>query len=337
MSTIKEIAAEAGVSVMTVSNVINNNTARVSPETAERVRRIIEKHHYVPNMAARSLSSKASHIIALLLPLWNRSADSMLLDPYAGQMVGMLETLLREKGYYVMICSFETAEQALVIQRNWQIDGSVLILPHKDSITHELVKKSVSPLVVIDRRFDDLPMLSVCLNDRKGGYLSAKHLLEQGYRKIGFVSPGIHDSVVVHERYCGYLDALREYDAPLNPAWIFDGYFSQDGGEKAGRAIVQMEKRPDAMVATEDMLACGVMKACQAAGLRIPEDIAVVGFDDSMPSRMISPGLTTVRQDVRHKAASVVEILLEAIRNPELRDRHTLIDVELVERQSSHK
>ena len=97
MITLKEIAAEAGVSVMTVSNVIHNNLSRVSPETAEKIRAIIEKHHYVPNMAARSLISKASHIVAVLLPLWNETADSMLLDPYTGQMAGLLETLLREK------------------------------------------------------------------------------------------------------------------------------------------------------------------------------------------------------------------------------------------------
>ena len=113
MATLKQIAAEAGVSVMTVSNVIHNNRSKVSPATVEKVQQLIEKYHYVPNMAARSLIAKESHIIAVLLPLWNKNSSSLLLNPYAGQLTGLIETLLRERGYYIMLCSFETVEQAL--------------------------------------------------------------------------------------------------------------------------------------------------------------------------------------------------------------------------------
>lgn len=334
MVTLKEIAAEAGVSVMTVSNVIHHNMTRVSPETAERVRAIIDKYHYVPNMAARSLISKASRIVALLLPLWHATADSLLLDPYVGQMVGMLETLLREKNYYVMVCSFETVEQVLSIQRTWQIDGSVLIMPHKDSITRELVKRSVAPLVVIDRRFDDLPMNSVTVDDRKGGYLSARHLLEKGHRAIGFVGPTIKTSSVIHDRYLGYEDALREYGLTPNPKWVFNKRFHQEGGEQTGREIAAMRRRPTAVIATEDMIACGVIRACTEKGMSVPQELSVIGFDDSLPSRLISPALTTVAQDVRGKAAGAVEILMELIKDPELTGRHIQMDVSLVERKS---
>lgn len=334
MITLKEIAAEAGVSVMTVSNVIHNNLARVSPETAEKVRAIIEKHHYVPNMAARSLISKASRIIAVLLPLWEATADSMLLDPYTGQMAGMLETLLREKEYYVMLCSFTTVEQVLTIQRTWQIDGSILIVPHRDEITHELVKKSVSPLVVIDRKFDDLKMLSVCLDDCKGSYLATKHLLENGHRRIGFIGPSIEAAEVIRNRYQGYVKALAEYGLEPEAEWIFDGYYHQEGGEEAGRMLIAMKNRPTAIVATEDMIACGIIKACQAGGMQVPEDISVVGFDNSMPSRMITPELTTIAQDVRQKADCAVNMLVRAIQDSKFREDHVVLDVALVERDS---
>lgn len=332
--TLKEIAAEAGVSVMTVSNVIHNNLARVSPETAEKVRGIIEKHHYVPNMAARSLISKASRIVAVLLPLWNETADSMLLDPYTGQMAGLLETLLREKEYYVMMCSFRTVDQVLAIQRTWQIDGSILVVPHSDNITHELVERSVSPLVVIDRRFDDLKMLSVCLDDRKGCYLSTRHLLEMGHRSIGFASPLIEGSEVVRQRFQGYRKALAEFGVEVNPDWVFNDYYHQDGGERVGQMILTMDHRPTAVVTTEDLLACGIIKACQAGGMRVPEEISVVGFDNSSPSRLITPGLTTVAQDVRQKAEHVVDMLLRAIGDSKYREDHVLLDVELVQRES---
>lgn len=334
MITLKEIAAEAGVSVMTVSNVIHQNWARVSPEKAEQILAIIDKYHYVPNMAARSLSSKASHIVAVLLPLWYETADSLLLDPYAGQMAGMLEMLLREKNYYVMLCSFKTVGQVLTLQRNWQVDGSILILPHEDAITHELAEKSVSPLVVIDRHFEDVPMLSVLVDDEKGGYLAAKYLLERGHRRIGFAGPSFEDSSVIQGRYRGYARALAEYGLSPDPELAFSGYYHQPGGEDAGRKIVQMERRPSAMIATEDSIACGIIKTCQAAGLRVPEDLSVIGFDDSMPARLISPGLTTVRQDIQHKAACAVNMLLDAIHDGKKRDGSVMLDVEMVERES---
>ena len=334
MITIKEIAAEVGVSVMTVSNVINNKTSKVSQKTAERVREIIEKHHYEPNMAARSLISKASHIIALLLPLWHETADSLLLDPYVGQLVGLVETLLREKGYYVMLCSFKEADQALTLMRTWQADGAIMVIPHEDEITRRIVRRSAAPTVVIDRVYEDMEMNSVCLNDRKGGYISTKHLLDMGHRDIGFAGPTIDDSSVIHDRYLGYCDALAEQGIAPNRAWTFDAYFHQEGGEIIGGLLAGMQRRPTAMVCTEDLIACGILRAYQARGMRTPGDISVVGFDDTLPSRLISPALTTVKQDMYRKAVCAVEMMIDAIENPEKKQRHVMLDVALVERDS---
>lgn len=335
MVTIKQIAAEAGVSVMTVSNVVHNRLSKVSPATVERVQAIIDKYHYVPNMAARSLITNASHIVALLLPLWHGTAGSLLFDPYVGRLTGMLETMLREKGYYVMLCSFSTEEQALTVQRTWRIDGSVLVLPHKDEITRALIRSSASPLVVMDRQYDDLPSLSVVVDDRKGGYLSARHLIERGHRRIGFASPSMRDSSVLQARYSGYLAALSEAGLSPNPAWRFEGYNGQEGGERVGRMIAGMDGRPSAVVATEDPIACGIIKGCQQKGMRLPEELSVVGFDDSAISRLIVPELTTVRQDIEQKARYAVEMLTEAIeRREETPRRCVVMDVELVTRDS---
>ena len=334
MITIKDIAAEAGVSVMTVSNVINNNHARVSPATEQRIRAIMEKHNYVPNMAARSLISKSSHIIAVLLPIWHASTASMLLDPYTGQLVGYLEELLREKQYYVMICSFETVEQVLAIQKTWQIDGMILVMPHEDVLTRGLIQKSQAPLVVFDRHYDDLQMLSVCLNDRKGEYMATKYLLEQGHRKIGFAAPSIYESSVIQDRFQGYLDALREYGIAERQDWLFDNVVHQEGGETVAAALAEMREKPTAIVATADLLACGIVKGCQERGIRVPDQMSVVGFDDSMPARLITPELTTVGQDIREKAATGVRLLLQAIEDDSFRNEHIVLDVKLVERQS---
>ena len=333
MVTIKEIAAEAGVSVMTVSNVINNNHARVSAATEQRVREIMEKHHYVPNMAARSLISKSSHIIAVLIPLWYESSASLLHDPYIGQLVGMIEELLREKEYYVMICSFRDAEQVQTIERNWQIDGMILVMPHEDEVTRALVEKTQSPLVVFDRRFDDLPMLSVCLDDWHGGYLAAHYLLEKGHRDIGFAAPSIQ-SKVIRDRYRGFCGALKEYGLSVNEKWVFNGALHQEGGTRVAQEIAAMEHKPTAVVASEDLIACGIMIGSRECGRTVPDDISVVGFDDSLPAKLISPGLTSVAQDVRAKAKCGVDMLMDAIADDQVRNRSVTLDVNLVERDS---
>ncbi len=334
MSTIKDIAAEAGVSIMTVSNVINNNHARVSPATEQRIREIMARHNYVPNMAARSLISKSSRIIAVLLPIWHGSTASMLRDPYAGQLAGYLEEQLRERDYYVMLCSFEQVNQVLMAQRTWQIDGTVLILPHEDEVTRELIAKTQTPLVVIDRYYEDLQMLSVCLDDRGGGYQAAKYLLEKGHRRIGFAAPSIYGSSVIMDRFAGFRAALEEYGLAPREDWLFDSVFGQEGGEGVAEKLCRMEDRPTAMVATEDLLACGIIKGCQEGGMQIPRDLSVVGFDDSLPARLITPGLTTVKQNIREKAELSVKMLMRAIEDPSYRSGHRVLEVTVKERQS---
>lgn len=334
MSTIKDIAAEAGVSVMTVSNVINHNHARVSPATEERIREIMARHNYVPNMAARSLISKSSRIIAVLLPVWHASTASMLLDPYAGQLVGYLEELLRQKNYYVMLCSFESVEQVMTLGKTWQMDGMMLIMPHEDPITRELIRESRKPLVVFDRYYEDMEMLSVCIDDRQGGRLAAEYLLEKGHRKIGFAAPDIHGSSVIRDRFDGYQDALREHGLRIREEWLFDAVVRQEGGESVAEALAAMQDRPTAVIATEDLLACGIVKGCQERGFRVPEDLSVIGFDDSMPARLITPELTTIAQNIRGKAAQGVQMLMHALEDATFRNDHKVLEVRLTERRS---
>ena len=334
MATIKEIAAEAGVSAMTVSNVINNVKGKVSPETEKRIREIMEKHHYVPNMAARSLISKSSHTIALLLPMWPDSPSSLLLNPYAGFLVGYFAELLRAMHYYVMLGPFFDAAEALNLVRTWHTDGAIQMFPHDDVITHELVEKCETPLVVLDRYFEDLDMLSVCIDDRKGGYLATKHLLEEGHRRIGFAGPSVFASTVVHARYQGYADALAEYHLEPNPAWVFDAVYRSEGGGRVAEQLLQLNPRPTAMVTSEDLIACGIMKRFQELGYQVPEEISLVGFDNSEPSKIVTPMLTTVNQFMRRKAEATVDMLMEAIKNPGYRNEQKMIDVDLVKRQT---
>lgn len=334
MATIKEIAAEAGVSPMTVSNVINHVKGKVSPETEKRVREVMEKYHYVPSMAARSLISKSSRIIGILLPQWPGNPNSMLMTPYAAFVVAYFEELLRARGYYVMLCSFSSAEDVLLIQRTWHTDGMIEMFPHDDPINHELVERTECPLVVMDRWFEDLDMLCVIIEDRKGGYLATRHLIEMGHRDIGFAASSIKSSMLVRERYQGYLDAMAEAGLTPNPEWTFDGVDRHAGGVRIAGELLKTNKRPTAMACTEDLIACGIMKAYQERGLSVPEDISLVGFDNSEPSKVVTPMLTTVNQFIRKKAECAVEMILRAMDDPDYRNDRRVIDVDLVVRES---
>lgn len=332
--TIKEIAAEAGVSRMTVSNVINNVRGKVSPETEKRIRKIMEKYHYVPSMAARSLSSKSTHIIGILLPLWYDSPSSLLLSPYGGFLVGYFEELLRARDYFVMLCSFSSVEDVLRFQRVWHTDGMIQLFPHTDSINRQLALETECPLVVMDRHFDDVPMLSVCIEDRKGGYLATRHVLEAGHREIGFAGSAIQTSTVVQDRYQGYLDALSEYNIHPNSAWTFDGVYRLEGGVQTANQLIQMHNRPTAMITSEDLIACGIIQGYQENGLSVPKDISVVGFDNSIPSTVVTPKLTTINQFMRKKAECAVEMLLHAMDESNYRNDLRVFDVDLVQRNS---
>ena len=258
----------------------------------------------------------------------------MLLDPYTGQLVGYLEELLREKQYYVMVCSFDHVDQVLTLQQTWQMDGMILVLPHEDAITRDLIKRTQAPMVVFDRYYEDLPMLSVCLNDRRGGYTATRYLLEKGHRRIGFAAPSIYESSVIQDRFQGYLEALAEYQLRERKDWLFDGVVHQEGGEAVAETLSHMRDRPTAVVATEDLLACGILKGCQERGMQVPDDLSVVGFDDSLPARLSTPELTTIAQDIRQKAATGVQQLFHAMEDETYRNAHTVLDIRLVERQS---
>ena len=177
-------------------------------------------------------------------------------------------------------------------------------------------------------------MLSVSIEDRKGGYIATKHLLEEGHRDIGFAGPSIGTSSVIQNRYQGYLDALKEYHIEPNPHWIFDKVMRLEGGVETAEKLLKMRRRPTAMFTTEDIIACGIMKGYQNHGLHLPEDISLVGFDNSMPSTVVTPMLTSVNQFIRKKAETAVSMLLKAIQDPEYRKDQVVIGVDLVKRDS---
>lgn len=346
--TLKQIAAEAGVSAMTVSNVINHNDDKVSEETRKRVQAIIDKYHYTPNMSARSLSARNSRIIALLMPIYapdrplagsEDPAFNVFSDPYTSTMIGYLEAQLKAKDYYVIIRSFHTPQEVFDLQRSWQVDGCIMLTPLIDDQKNRFLIQNLScPIVIIDRDYPDFPMLSVSVNDYQGGYLATQECIRHGHRRIAFVSTGNFPitSTVIQNRFRGYEAALRNAGIPQEPELLIGFPNSYDGGKKCGEYFLSLpqEKRPTAVFATSDILAIGLITCLKKNGYRVPDDFSVVGYDNLTISSLFEPQLTTVSQNLHQKAAAAAALLTGTIETASLQDKTIHIDVELIRRGS---
>lgn len=328
---LKTIAKLAGVSTVTVSNVMNGKYNKASKETIERVQRIIEETGYHPSATARSLIMKRSRIIAVVIP--NLHEDEVFSgSPYNTQILGYLERYIRSRGYYMMLCCVVQSIEVLSDLATWNIDGAFLLgIAAEDA--RELQKRMDIPAVFIDTYAEDASLVTVSIEDRKGGYLAAGHLLGQGHRRIAFVSTPTGYPGVMQERYLGFLDAFRErgIEPPAGHLVEIDNVFYGQGVE-AGKRIAALRPRCTAAVMAADVLAFGVMEGLRLSGLRVPEDVSVIGFDDLPACQFSYPKLTSVSQHLEEKAQRAGECLFAMLRGRLAASRK--VGVELIERQS---
>lgn len=334
MITIKQIAEEAGVSTATVSNVMNGNHARVSKETAEKVRSIIEKHGYHPNLVARGLIAKETKIIAVLLPARFREDLNLLEDTYNQQIVGLLEVTLNRLGYYMMLRSFSSPDEILAFFRNWNVDGAVMFYPFFEERLIQEILAFQKPVVLLDRHYPNLQTLSVDLDDYGGGYTAAAHFVQNGHRNVGFAGPVMTKADVIMNRLKGFQDGLRENGICLPEENIFSCPTPYAFGLVEGKKIAKLANRPTAIFATMDTLAIGIMEGLKESGIRVPDDVSLIGFDNWMGCDMVSPKLTTISQNLAEKVKDAVDILMRAIREPKYRSEHITLGTELIIRSS---
>lgn len=333
MVTLREIAEEAGVSVMTVSNVINHNDTKVSKGTKERIQEIIQRRHYVPNLSARSLSGKQSHIITILSPA-GEVPENLMDDPYRQMMIGTLELHLRQKGYYVMLHTYRTERDVVSLFHNWNVDGAVMFYPRLNTMEMRTVLRAGIPTVVIDRYYEELDPLTVDLDDYRGGYLPAKFLIKNGHKRIAMACPFRYPSLVVKNRIRGFADALREAGLPFPTECFFNTQGEYEDGIEIGKTISRMKNSPTAVVTTLDRIAIGVLEGARISGVSVPEELSIIGFDNWPVLQYVQPKLTTIAQDFGKKAQCVADLLLSTIEKVPLKSTHITLDVELVERQS---
>jgi LacI family transcriptional regulator len=332
MPTIKDIAREAGVSVTTVSNVIHGKSSHVAQETVERITDIIRKHNYTPNMSARALVNRSSRIIGVINHLIPHQAGSFLEDPFHGVLIGGIEQKLRERDYYMMMRTVEDENELLSLFGNWNLDGVILIGIFRDTFFDKLTEMR-KPILLLDSYIKYKGILNVGLEDFQGGYLAAKYLIDKGHHNIVFASPPIHAQGVIHERFRGYKSALKEAGLPFSSKNVYEQEINIDDGKFLG---YELSSRTDitAILATADILAAGIMSGLQEKGIRIPEDKSIIGFDDLFLSRITSPQLTTVHQDINLKGQLAASLLADFLEGKKDIPRSIIMPICLTERNS---
>ena len=329
---LKTIAKLAGVSTVTVSNVINGKYHKASKETAERIQKIVEETHYQPSATARSLIMKRSRIIGVVIPNLH-PADSFTVSPYNAQILGHLDRYIRNQGYYMMLhCVVQSAE-VLPSLATWNVDG-VFLLGVAPEDARQLHKQLKIPAVFVDTYVDDPELATVRIADRRGGYLAAKHLLDQDHRRIAFVSPSTQYPGVMQERFLGFCQALQEQGLTFpeeDQFTITDTLYER--GMDVGEAIAA---RPEitAVAAMADVLALGVMEGLRRGGRRVPEDVSVMGFDDLPECRYAYPKLTSISQHMEEKVRCAGDYLFAMLREEQCPGGSRIVDVEVISRQS---
>lgn len=328
-ATIEEVAAAAGVSRSTVSRVVNGSTA-VSPAALAAVERAIADLNYVPNRAARSLASRATMAIALVVP---EDTTRFFGDPFFAAVVSGINARLSRSDYVLnlIIASDDPRDKTAAYVRSGAVDGAVIVSHHTSDTFIDRIATSV-PVVyggrpVREREHD----YYVDVDNVAGARQATEYLLGKGHRRIATIAGPLSMPAGV-DRVTGYREALRE--AGLEPVAIEDGDFTADAGAAAMRRILDSGVEFDALFCASDLMARGALATLARAGIRVPEDVAIVGFDDSPVATAIQPNLTTVRQPSRGQGEKMADVLLSLLSGGQP-DRVTVLDTELVVRDSA--
>ncbi len=327
--TIVDVAREAGVSYSTVSRVVNNND-HIRPKTREKVLNAMMRLGYVVNQQARSLRGGRSQVIGLLVPDVGNS--------YIGEIIRGIDAELDAHQYDLMLYTThrrKVKESAYVstITRG-MVDGLLLLLPTNVKAYMETLQQQQFPHVLIDYQHVENNLSStVQATNWQGAYDATRYLIMLGHRRIGCVI-GLQEIQSALDRLAGYRAALADAGLPEDPALIYPGDFFRPQGYAAANYLLNLSDPPTAILAANDLSAFGVMDGVLNHGLRIPEDISIIGFDDVPEAGHVHPGLTTVRQPLEAMGRTAVQLLFKRINNPDLPGERVEMTTELIIRDT---
>lgn len=332
-ATLDEVARVAGVSRATVSRVVNGSP-KVSPDVRRSVEKAIDRLGYVPNRAARSLVTRRSGSIAVVI---TEPATRLFSDPFFPRIIRGVSTALaaRDLQLVLLMPDDPTEEQRTVrFLTGGHVDAAILVSLHGDDpLPAELAARHI-PLVVVGRPPRGVHVDHVDADNRGGARLAVEHLLEGGRRRIATIT-GPADMVAGIDRLAGYHDALREAGVPADDALIAPGDFTHAGGIAAMERLLASGAEIDAVFCASDLMAVAALSVIQASGRTVPDDIAIVGYDDAPIATTTRPELTSIRQPVEEMGREMVNLLADSIERSARVPRRVILATELVRRASS--
>ena len=301
--TIRDVAREAKVSVATVSRALNGHH-NVTEAMRQRVQAVAERLQYAPHQAARSLSSRRTHTIGVVLP--------DLHGEFFSELMRGIDQVARARGLHLLVSSYHGRPQeqgAALRGMRGRVDGLLLMSPFRDAEGHlaQALTPAV-PTVLINTHAQHGGPRAVAVDNYAGARAMVEHLVARGCRRIAFIA-GPDDNFDAGERLRGYRDGLHALLPRAQPC-VVQGDFDEASGERAGQELLAATQRPDAVFAANDMMALGCLLAFNEAGVRVPADIALAGFDDIPLARHVHPSLTSMRVDIAELGAQAMRLLL---------------------------
>jgi LacI family transcriptional regulator len=326
--TIMDVAEEAHVSYGTVSRVINNNV-HVKQETRERVLAAMRRLGYVANRQARSLAGGRTNSVGVLVPDMGTG--------YIGEIIrGIDSELWLSKLDLILYTTHRTASKEANYVANLakgMVDGLLLVLPRSPSDFIGILTQRNFPFVLIDHQGIGKDCPAVGAANWQGGFTATEYLIKLGHQRIGFITGWI-DLGCALDRLDGYHSALRTNHIPEDPKLIYEGTFFQPDGFTGALTLLDQSDPPTAIFASNDVMAMGVMDAVRHKGLRVPDDVSVIGFDDIPQASLIRPALTTIRQPLEKMGRVATQMLLESLSQPQRKMERIELPTELIVRDS---
>jgi len=326
--TIKDIARLAGVSTTTISKIINGKDKDISQKTKDKVNSIIAEYNYVPNNVARSMITKKSRTIGLIIP--------DVRNPFFTDLVRGVEDVAESNDYNVFFCNtdekFDKEIKSINAMAEKMVDGIIIVPSVHRSVEDERKTNIKIPMVTIDRKAHYKNIISsVATNNYVGAYEAVKYLIKNGHKKIAFISGPI-DILPSIERKRGFMDACHDNQIKITDEDIYIGQFDISWGDQV---IEKMDLKYTAFFCGNDLIAAGVIRTLNKKGILVPEDVSVIGFDDIYLARCIHPELTTVRQESYKIGSTAAEILINFLEKKGEKISNITLDSNLIIREST--
>ncbi|WP_127579807.1 LacI family DNA-binding transcriptional regulator [Paenibacillus koleovorans] len=339
--TIHDIARIAGVSSATVSRVLSNSSYPVSEKLRERIQQLAEEHHYIPNMIGKQLKTDRNMTIGVIIPTISNPF-------YASVMLGV-EEIARRRGYHVLLCNSlqdgKLEEDYLQTLFEKQVKGVILSSISGNSKLISRLMKLGLQLVVIEQQLDVPDVLQIEFDYSRGGYMAASHLIEQGHRRIGYVTAPL-DRPSRRLILQGFQEALRAHGLSLEDGCyqvsesespIYTGTFEFENGKRLTRKLLELQEHPTAIFACNDLTAFGVLHELAEHQVKVPDAISVMGFDNIEFSQMVTPPLTTIKQPDYEMGKMACSMLLDKLSDVTVDSLQVMLQPKLVVRESVGK